>query len=103
MAVYAEGGSEEGRIGNGNGEEEVEEEVLAEAEELEGGGIEEVGPAAADGGERREGTVRDSGEAFEEKVIREGGDGSGCGGDGGGEGGRVVGVLEVGKAGFHEP
>lgn len=49
--MEAEGSSEEGRIGNGNGEEGVEEVVVAEAEELEGGGIEEVGPAAADGGE----------------------------------------------------
>lgn len=60
-----------------------------------------MGPAAADGGERREGGVWDSGEALEDEVIGKGGNGSGCGG--GGEGGRVVGVLGVGEAGFHEP
>lgn len=83
--------------------------MVAEAEEVEGRGVEEVGPAAADGGERGEGGVRDSGEAFEENVIGEGVNGGGGvgGGGGGGSGGRevggVVGVLGVGEAGFHQP
>lgn len=78
---------------------------MTEAEEVEGGGVEEVGPAAADGGERREGGVRDSAEAFEEEVVGEGGNGGGVGGggSGGAEGGRVVRVLGVGEAGFHQP
>lgn len=79
--------------------------MMTEAEEVEGGGVEEVGPAAADGGERREGGVRNSGEAFEEEVVGERGNGGGVGGGsrGGVEGGRVVRVLGVGEAGFHQP
>lgn len=76
---------------------------MTEAKEVEGGGVEEVGPAAADGGEGREGGVRDSGEAVEEEVIREGGNGGGVGGGGGGEGGGVVRVVGVGETGFHQP
>lgn len=57
------GREEEIGIGNSDGEKGLVEKAVEAAEVVEGGRIEEVGPAAADEGERGEGGGWDSGEA----------------------------------------
>lgn len=104
------GGVERG-VGDSDGEDGGAEKEAATAEEVEVGGVEEVGPAAADEGDGAEGGMGDSREAFEEEVVWEGGDSGFAvaveeGGGGGGGGTVAMGVVVVvwiWVAGFHEP
>lgn len=103
------GGVERG-VGDSDGEDGGAEKEAATAEEVEVGGVEEVGPAAADEGDGAEGGMGDSREAFEEEVVWEGGDSGfavaveeGGGGGGGTVAMGVVVVVWIWVAGFHEP
>ena len=65
----AETGCIEAEVGGGNSKHGSVNTAVAAAEIEEGRGIEEAGPAAANGGERLERRRRDTRETFQKKII----------------------------------